>query len=889
MKIIGFLQVRNELSSGHISRFMKVNAELFDALYVFDDHSDDGTYEYLTEHADFVVRGGTRMFGSELVNKAELLDKVKADFDPGDAILWLDADEVIYASRQELVDIISGAFSEGYDSLSLPHINLWRSNNWFRVDDNYDSLEAVRIWKLSDKLFFPREPGLHGQMYPNGISRIKRVNYAAVVHFGFASTDYILDKYVTYRSHWQSGYALHRLISEFGRELQPLKCRTEMLGSRFSHAHNYVDVDEPVILTQHDWLKLANSRYEEYLRNVMPRVTLVSLIYASTKWLEFAYSQLLELKRDLPEGEAEILFIANDANKEVLNFLKDNAIPHLAVTTKKFPDEWFINSVYRAYNLGVLSSKTDYVYLVNSDMAFSRGALSSIMRNASPDKLLASRLVELGVMPSGKYGIEKDFGSSPNKYRKNDFESFARKISRDELSTGGLFMPLLVHKEKFLELGGYPEGNLTEESLNDYVAGGPGEIANIGQRLVPGDAAFIARASSIKIEHLTLMSSVAYHFQAGERRDEGSPRSIRSGVAILNDSLVGINGEIVLWGKLQSLLENAGLLVRGVPTGISRSRIAKLYAPLTQSIKGQILLRRGRMPRVLVTNATYQFPLVGSWRKILVLQDQPPGIIMRSLQKISLLNSERFVTNDAELVGANRGKKSDWATIPLSEIWWDEPSNELKSHRKVIFVGAYNETKGWFRVKDLIENDQSLSWILVSKYDEKPEISIDAARRVEAFSRLSAVELRELMRQASALVVASPYETQCLVALEAASQRVPIVTTPTGTLGSFGEGLKDFGVVTNDLKSGIDEVLNGENHFDPRRFVKDLNIISETGWQIWQNIVSRELEESFRLTTEQAYVLRFMHRLKSYAIGLIRRFMRTALIPLLVRIKRKIT
>lgn len=56
MDIIGFLQVRNEVSTGHLNRFIQYNLELFDKLYVYDDASTDGTAEILSKHATVLVR-----------------------------------------------------------------------------------------------------------------------------------------------------------------------------------------------------------------------------------------------------------------------------------------------------------------------------------------------------------------------------------------------------------------------------------------------------------------------------------------------------------------------------------------------------------------------------------------------------------------------------------------------------------------------------------------------------------------------------------------------------------------------------------------------------------------------------------------------------------------
>ena len=45
--ITGFLQIRNELSSGHLKRFVELNCGLFDHLAVLDDGSDDGSENFI--------------------------------------------------------------------------------------------------------------------------------------------------------------------------------------------------------------------------------------------------------------------------------------------------------------------------------------------------------------------------------------------------------------------------------------------------------------------------------------------------------------------------------------------------------------------------------------------------------------------------------------------------------------------------------------------------------------------------------------------------------------------------------------------------------------------------------------------------------------------------
>lgn len=897
MKIIGFLQVRNEIESGHLERFLELNGPLFDALFVYDDFSDDGTFELATKHATKVVRGESRQFGHELVNKSLLLSEVKAYGQDGDAILWLDADEVLYASRVEIEAIIEDAFDSGYDAIELPHMNLWRSSDWFRVDDLYDDLRPVRIWRLSEALNFPHTPGLHQQMHPQGIRAVKRLQSPSVVHFGFASTELIIAKHANYRRHWQSGYALHRLISERGRVLQHITTRESQLGSRFRTLHSFEPfVSEPELLAPAEWYGLSDRALAEMIQRAQqPKVTVVSLIYASVTWLEFQYAELLRLQKDMPMGEVEILFLANDATPEVLAYLRENDIPFVEVSTRLSPQEWFINSVYRAYNKAVEIAQGEYVLLVNSDMAYAPGALATLMREASPDVFLAGRLVELGVMPTGKFGIEKDFGARPEKYRRQEFVKFATKISERSSREGGLYMPLLVNRASFLEIGGYPEGNLREGQLDSYLQTGDAIYALQGEPSVPGDVSLIAKARQAGITHRTVFDSITYHFQAGERRDQNRRSSAASGIAVVNDSIVGINGEPVLWGQLSKRLSILGIRVRTISLGFPNDLSQALTLPTRLFVKSQVQLRRGKAPRVLFGNATYQIPLIGRWRKVFVRQDLPTTSGYKLLQRLALKTADQVVANDAEYVASTAGLRTQWRLVPLAELWWQRPADreipvDPQAKPRLLFVGAFNETKGWPRLRELIAETSNFEWTLVSKYDDDTS-GIEPAQlsHVRILRKLSAKELKQEYLRADAVVMSSPYETQNLVSLEACSQGVPVLTTPTGFLGSFGLGRHEFGIVTNDLGSGLAELVSNLGTFNPRGFVERFDLVSEAGWQRWTDLLRQELRDSFIAVGEPLYVVKFVSRLRAYVVWLIRKLLRNWVFPVLVRIKRLIT
>jgi len=891
MKIVGFVQIRNEIASGHLERFIELNLPLFDKLYVYDDASDDGTAELLEKQATKVVRGTSRQFGSELKNKKKLLDLVKAECEEGDALVRLDADEILYCSKSELVALISESFSEGFDSITLPHRNLWRSYHWFRTDDHYNDFRPTRVWKLSKKLDFANKTGLHITTDPIGLRSTRNFDGFPVIHFGFAEKDLILAKYQTYENHWQADYPLFRLINETGLKMEKLDPSRENLGSRFQELYQFPEESTaPTPLSATEWM-LSASKVVARKSGVkhQAKVTLVSLIYASVTWLEFQYSELLRLSKDLPKGEVEILFIANDATPEVLAFLRDNAIPHVEVSTKKSQDEWFINSVYRAYNLGVKYAKTDYVVLVNSDMAYSRGSLSALLKSAHPKKFVASRLVELGVMPSGQFGIERDFGSKPKRFRRSDFEKYALEIASDTLETGGLYMPLLVNRDEFMALGGFPEGNVLKDSLQAYLNGGGPVIADKNEELVPGDAAFMMKASLAGIVHMTAFDSIVYHFQAGERRDASkrSPRK-RSGFAFVNDSLSGINGERVLWQELVEICASRGTRVLPVEIGFPKSPLQAITASLRLRNKYTRVTRGGQEPRVSFTNATYNLPLPGRSRKVVLRQDLPKTRGYRWLQNVVLRSSSHIVANDADFVSQRQGRKVTWLPVPLSQVWWQFPQSArpTPSRSKIIFIGAFNETKGWERLKTLAQSRADIDWVFVSKYrDDDHGLGQDEGVNWTVYRQLSQASIVELLRASCGLIVTSPYETQCLVALEAASQDVPVYTTATGFLGSLGKGTFPFGMVSDEIEQHLDDFLGKLELFKPKDYISGIGLNSPLGWQKWETFLFEQLEESFVTAFDPGSMVRFVDRLRAFVMDRSRQVMRQKVIPRLMKIQ----
>jgi hypothetical protein len=256
-----------------------------------------------------------------------------------------------------------------------------------------------------------------------------------------------------------------------------------------------------------------NTYLPKYYKTYKPvKVSIACLIYKSVRWLQFVKEQV-EKFTNLDENE--FYFVANDACDEVLNYLKNNNIHHYIHTnTEEQRKEWYINNVYRAWNTAGRVAKGEYVVFINSDMAFSPGWLDRLMLKYDDTKIVMSRLVERGVLRSGLYGIEKNFGNVPRDYKESEFVEYAKSIAENNLYPSGLYMPCLIKKRYLEAIQYFPEGNIVPGS--DIFKP---QYAKRGEACIPGDQVFIKKLNTIGITHWSAFDSIVYHFQEGEMRD----------------------------------------------------------------------------------------------------------------------------------------------------------------------------------------------------------------------------------------------------------------------------------------------------------------------------------------------------------------------------------
>jgi hypothetical protein len=836
----------NEEKTGHLKEFLKINLPIFDHFIAYDDASHDSTAQDLIDSGFKVISGEFSKFKNELMIRQELVDKAKIIFPRTDWFFILDSDELLFATREELEALIEEAEKRDCDGISFHLVNLWKSKRYFRVDELFDKVRKVHAWRNKRTLIFSRESGLHRELHPISIKKILYQNRLSVVHLGFSSFEFIVKKFVSYKKFGQRGRMLWRLIDERGLLLADIASLEQELGSRASdwiYSQHGADT-EKTQLSQYLW-EARRIEKEAKLGNInKPLVTLISLIYEGVDWLEFAYGELLNLQQELQDGIAEILFCANDPSEEVVNFLQSNSIPHIIFRNEN-PKEHYLSRVYRAYNHAVTVASGEYCLLVNSDMAYSQGFLTRMLDQRSAKALVVGQLVESGTLKPGPQAIEKNFGRNLCEFDRERFIKFASRIKGPETKLGGLFMPLMVKRETFLNLGAFPEGNLVPNSLADYLQGADPIIARPGQQCISGDAALFKKAENGGIKHLTITHAVAYHFQEGEKRHSTirGNRGTHSGVAIANDSLNGINNERVLWNVLVESLRNVGILVFEWNTGKIR------FTRIARRKKAKLDFNPQEYPRVKLQNATYLPFIRGALRNIALFQDRVEATHLKNMQGEVLRRSDTVVTNSIPMIDLDAKSHFIWQPLPINDLWVETPLPERKIPLKTIFVGALDSTKGWKDVKLIIQANPKIQFVVVSKYEADLESkAISELSNVEVFHKLSQQELISIMDTCELFLLGSPFETQCLAAMEAATRNLAIVMKPTGMLGEAPNS-KDFGYFTDDLAHAFDMAVNDYSrgkHKSSRKAMSKMHFSATEIEQEWLDILTTELQDSFK-------------------------------------------
>lgn len=240
-------------------------------------------------------------------------------------------------------------------------------------------------------------------------------------------------------------------------------------------------------------------------------VEIISLIYKSTTYLKYIVKQLNGEFCKASGWDVGVRVVANDATDNVLKALKDIEIPY-SIFNNPDKDEYYINRVYKCYNHCVVTSEYDNICLINSDNGFSAGWLLNLLKYHDGVNIPCARLVESGKMTSGKHGISNNFGRTCGEFEANfnDWLSWAEQHKEDRVVSGGLYMPGIFEKNRFIESGMYSEGNI-------YSDGQAGSLVGSVRRTADEFFFNEVLGKRFGMKHVTVFDSMVYHIQEGEK------------------------------------------------------------------------------------------------------------------------------------------------------------------------------------------------------------------------------------------------------------------------------------------------------------------------------------------------------------------------------------
>jgi len=237
-------------------------------------------------------------------------------------------------------------------------------------------------------------------------------------------------------------------------------------------------------------------------------IEIIGMIYKSNQYLDLMVSELRKDYCQVKGWDVGIRVVANDANEKVLNRLEELGVPYTIYNDPK-PNDYYLNRVYRCWNFAGQTSQYENICFINSDMVFSKDWLSNLLRQHNNVAIPCSRLVESGKMLSGLHAISKNFGKSPNEFDHSGWHNYVEKTKLPECHVGGLYMPCVFRKDRFIESGMYPEGNI----YSDRKAG-----SMVGGVIMSGDDYYFSLLGNrFGMKHTTVFDSLVYHIQEGEK------------------------------------------------------------------------------------------------------------------------------------------------------------------------------------------------------------------------------------------------------------------------------------------------------------------------------------------------------------------------------------
>ena len=116
-------------------------------------------------------------------------------------------------------------------------------------------------------------------------------------------------------------------------------------------------------------------------------------------------------------------------------------------------------SLYDTVNAMVRATTTEAFVYWSSDMFPAVGWDEPMIALYTPDTIVTNVLVEPGAIGMHGNNVHKDFGRTPERFRRADFEAYATSPDAHyNPDNHGWFAPYLMSREGFLEVGGLQSG-----------------------------------------------------------------------------------------------------------------------------------------------------------------------------------------------------------------------------------------------------------------------------------------------------------------------------------------------------------------------------------------------------------------------------------------------
>jgi len=239
VKLIGISPCYNELSLGHLDRFLNNIFKVVDGIVLMDDASTDGSYERMLEYTPNVLRNDVNRFIYEQDNTQRLINKALELYPDLTHILTLSIDVTFTPNCYKDGAAAIHKAVHDYPDVGMwvmHNVHLWRSGYWQRVDKEWRNNECERVYVRSKGLELANKDkvGLHlGKVIAKrpwwSVTGLD--NEAKTIHWGYRHKENISKKFHHYQATAPTKICnpaafrhndMLRFLNEYDVELEPV-------------------------------------------------------------------------------------------------------------------------------------------------------------------------------------------------------------------------------------------------------------------------------------------------------------------------------------------------------------------------------------------------------------------------------------------------------------------------------------------------------------------------------------------------------------------------------------------------------------------------------------------------------------------------------------------